>query len=123
MNAVISGTGLFVPQQVISNEELVEAFNAYVAQFNDQHRTRISAGELEPLKPSSVAFIEKASGIKRRHVIDKRSILDPSRMRPHIAQRDNEQPSLQCEMAVQAAEQALSMANKGAADVDICNLF
>ncbi len=119
MNAVISGTGLFVPQQVISNEELVEAFNAYVAQFNDQHRTRISAGELEPLKPSSVAFIEKASGIKRRHVIDKRGILDPSRMRPHIAQRDNEQPSLQCEMAVKAAEQALSMANKGAADVDM----
>ena len=34
---VISGTGLFTPTQSISNAELVESFNAWVAQFNAEN--------------------------------------------------------------------------------------
>ncbi len=70
---VISGTGLFTPEESISNEELVDSFNAFVERHNVQHAEEIAAGEAEALHPSSVEFIEKASGIKARHVVDKAS--------------------------------------------------
>ena len=53
---------------------------------------------------SSVEFIEKASGIKRRYVVDKAGVLDPARMRPHIAPRPDDALSLQAEMAVAATQ-------------------
>jgi beta-ketodecanoyl-[acyl-carrier-protein] synthase len=31
---LISGTGLFTPQESITNEELIDSFNAYVELFN-----------------------------------------------------------------------------------------
>ena len=34
----ISGTGLYTPQQSISNEELVESFNKYVDEFNAENK-------------------------------------------------------------------------------------
>ena len=74
---VISSTGLFTPEETITNEELVESFNAYVERFNAQNAQAIDAGEMEPLQPSSVEFIEKASGIRARHVMAKDPILDP----------------------------------------------
>ena len=117
-DVVISGTGLFTPAHSISNDELVEAFNAYVRAFNTEHAAAIEAGERQPLAESSAAFIEKASGIKSRFVIDKSGILDPQRMAPRIPERSNEQPSILCEMAVKAAEQALARAGKTAADID-----
>ena len=61
---VISGTGLYTPSQSISNDELVEAFNAFVSEHNESNKEQIEAGTLEPLAESSSAFIEKASGIK-----------------------------------------------------------
>jgi len=60
---VISATGLFTPPDSITNEELVASFNSYVEQHNAAHAQDIAAGTLEPLQPSSVEFIEKASGI------------------------------------------------------------
>ena len=115
---VISGTGLFTPSQSISNEELVTAFNTYVGQFNAENKAQIEAGEIEALAESDSGFVEKASGIKSRYVIDKEGVLDPSRMKPYIPERSNEAPSLQCEMAVAAAKQALQAAGKTAEDVD-----
>ena len=117
-NAVISGTGLYTPPAYIDNEELVEAFNAYVRAFNDRNSQAIAAGEVEPLQESSAAFIEKASGIKRRHVIDREGILDPERLCPNIPERSNEEPSVQCEMAVAAAKQALEQAGRQADEID-----
>ena len=70
---VISSTGLFTPADSISNEELVASFNEYVAQHNAQHAAAIEAGEMVALQPSSVEFIEKASGIKARKVLSKAS--------------------------------------------------
>ena len=115
---VISGTGLYTPSQTISNAELVESFNAYVDNFNAEHATAIAAGELAALEYSSVEFIEKASGIKSRYVIDKAGILDPQRMVPRIAERPSEEASLQCEIGLAASRQAMEQANKTAADVD-----
>ena len=118
MKAVISGTGLYTPPASISNVELVEAFNQYVELFNNEHAEDIERGDIEALQPSSSEFIEKASGIKRRHVIDRDGILDPRRMKPYIPERSNDEPSVQCEMAVAAAKQALEQAGKTAADVE-----
>jgi beta-ketodecanoyl-[acyl-carrier-protein] synthase len=115
---VISGTGLFTPSQSISNSELVAAFNAYAADWNRGHAAEISAGELAPMQESSEGFIEKASGIKSRFVIDKSGVLDPGRMCPNIPERPDDQPSLQCEMAVHAAREAMAQARRSAADID-----
>jgi beta-ketodecanoyl-[acyl-carrier-protein] synthase len=115
---VISGTGLYTPPESISNAELVEAFNAYVDKFNAEHADDIAAGDLPALQHSSVEFIEKASGIKARYVVNKSGILDPDRMAPDIPERPNEEPSVMCEMAVIAARQAMEQAGKSAADID-----
>lgn len=118
IKAVISGTGLYTPPATIDNDELVEAFNAFVELHNQRHAEEIGRGERAALEPSSSAFIEKASGIKRRHVIDREGILDPERMCPRIPDRGNDEPSVQCDMAVAACTEALAQAGRTAADVD-----
>jgi beta-ketodecanoyl-[acyl-carrier-protein] synthase len=105
--AVIASTGLFTPPEAISNAELVTAFNAYVEGFNATHADAIAAGEVEALQPSSVEFIEKASGVKSRYVVEKAGILDPERMRPNIPVRSDDEISILAEIAVKAAEQAI----------------
>ena len=117
-NAVISGTGLFTPANSISNDELVEAFNAYVQLFNSENADAIARGEVEALTESSSAFIERASGIKSRFVIDKAGILDPKRMTPRIPERSNDEWGILCEMAIAAAQEAMTRAGKSAADID-----
>ena len=116
--AVISGTGLYTPSQSISNDELVESFNSYVNSYNEENKAEIEAGTLQALPESSSAFIEKASGIKSRFVMDKAGILDPKRMRPFLAERSNDEPSIQCEMAIVAAKEALAQAGKTIEEVD-----
>ncbi len=116
---VISGTGLYTPGESISNQELVASFNAYVEIFNSENAAQIAAGEIAPLQPSSVEFIERASGIKARYVVNKDGILDPRRMVPRLPERPNEEQSIQCEMSVAAARQAMAQAYKSAADIDM----
>lgn len=117
-DVVITGTGLYKPPHVITNAELVEAYNAYAALQNEKNAARIAAGEMPSLVPSSVEFIEKASGIQRRYVIEKAGVLDPTRMKPRFAPRADEQLSLMAEIAVDAARQALAAAGRSGADVD-----
>jgi len=117
--AVISGTGLFTPANSISNEELVAAFNAYAELFNAENAAAIEAGTVTALEPSSAAFIEKASGIKSRYVMEKSGILDPTRMTPRIPERSNEELSLQAEICVAAARQAMDRAGRTPADIDM----
>ena len=116
--AVISGSGVYVPPDTISNDEIVSSFNAYVTAFNEQHAAEIAAGTLEALQPSSAEFIAKASGITNRFVMDKKGILDNAVMAPQIAARKEDELSLQAEFAVEAAKKALQAAHKTAADVD-----
>ena len=94
---ILTGTGLFTPSESISNEELVESFNGFVETFNAENAAAIEAGEVEALAPSSVEFIEKASGIKSRYVMDKAGILDTDIMCPRIPERTNDEPSLLAE--------------------------
>jgi beta-ketodecanoyl-[acyl-carrier-protein] synthase len=105
--AVIAATGLYTPPDSVSNAELVEAFNAYVARFNADNAAAIAEGTIEALQPSSSEFIQKASGIKSRYVVEKSGIIDPELMRPVIPERSNDELSLLAEIAVKAAEQAL----------------
>lgn len=115
---VISATGLFTPEDSISNEELVESFNAYVDRFNAANADAIAAGEVEALDHSSVGFIEKASGIKARHVMSKAPILDPDTMTPRWDERGNDEKSMMAEIGVIAARQALERAGRDASDID-----
>lgn len=116
---VISGSGLFTPAEAIDNDALVASFNAWVDAENTRYRAAIDAGEMAPLAHSSSEFIVKASGIRSRHVMDAKGILDIKRMRPRLPERDNEQPSVQCEMGLVAAGQALSNACVSVEDIDL----
>lgn len=115
---VITGTGLWSPDEVITNDELVASFNQYVDQFNAEHKEAIAAGEVEALVYSDSAFIEKASGITQRRVLNKSGILDPQRLAPYIPERSDDEISVQAEMAVKAANQALQNASLTANDID-----
>ncbi|MFG6516048.1 beta-ketoacyl-ACP synthase III [Sulfitobacter sp. 1A13496] len=116
--AAITGTGVFTPQQTITNAELVEAFNAYADLYNAENAEAIEAGTLEAKAHSSEEFIVKASGIEQRYVMDKSGVLDPNVMHPLLRQRTDEEPSLMAEMAIDAAQKALAAAGKSAEDVD-----
>lgn len=111
-NSVIAATGVYHPQEVITNEELVTSFNQYVDFFNAQHQEDIKAGTMSALEYSSSTFIEKASGILQRYVVDKEGILDIHRMRPFIAPREAHSLSFTADMALKAIEPTLQRANK-----------
>lgn len=115
---VISATGLWTPPESISNAELVESYNAYVAAYNAEHSADIAAEKVKALEPSSVEFIEKASGIKARHVMDKAGVLDPAVMRPRDLERPNDQLAILAEIGVKACQDALARAGRDAVDVD-----
>lgn len=118
MSAVITATGLFTPPNAITNAELVAAFNAYVDLANAENAQAIADGTAEPLQHSSVEFIEKASGIQARYVMDRDGILDPTIMAPRLPERPNEQISVLAEMAVLAAREALERAGRDPGEVD-----
>jgi beta-ketodecanoyl-[acyl-carrier-protein] synthase len=115
---VISATGLFTPAERITNDELVASFNRYVALYNEENASAIAAGERVPLAESSVEFIEKASGIGSRHVVDKAGILDPTHMAPRLPERSNDEISILAEIGVAAAKDALERAGRDASQVD-----
>ena len=115
---VISATGLYTPPDSISNAELVASFNSYAAGYNALHAATIAEGTVTAIESSNVEFIEKASGIKARYVVDKVGVLDPEVMRPRDLERPNDQISIMAEMGVAAARQALANAGRDVADVD-----
>ncbi len=116
---LITGSGVFTPAETVTNEELVASYNQYVDLFNQEQAEAIAAGEVEALEYSSCEFIEKASGIKSRHVLYKEGILDPNIMQPVFAKRGEDELPEMVEMAVKAATEALAQAGKTAADVDL----
>lgn len=117
MKAVISSTGLWTPEDSISNEELVESFNAYADKWNSENAAEIEAGTKSELTHSNAAFIEKASGVKSRYAISKAPILDPNIMAPRIPARPDEEPSILAEIAANAAKDALEKVGRKAEDV------
>ncbi len=117
--AAITGTGVFTPSQTITNAELVVAYNAYADKINAENAEAIAAGSFEALPHSSEEFIFKASGIEQRYVMDKAGVLNPDIMYPQLRQRDDSEPGIMAEMALDAAKKALTQAGKTAEDVDL----
>lgn len=118
-SVVISGSGLFTPPHTVSNEELVSSYNQYVDNYNQAHKGAIEAGEMAPLAHSSCAFIEKASGIKSRHVMYKEGITDPDVLKPVFKKRRFDEVPEMVEMAEHAAREALKQAGREPGDVDL----
>jgi beta-ketodecanoyl-[acyl-carrier-protein] synthase len=114
----ISGTGVFTPEESISNAELVEAFNAFADRKNAENADAIAAGEMQLVPQSDEGFIVKASGIESRYVLDKSGVLDPGRMFPLLPERSDEELSVMAEMALEAAGIALKQAGRTASDID-----
>ncbi len=114
----LSGTGVFTPDQEITNDELVASFNEYVHRYNATHAKAIEAGTVQALLESSSEFIVKASGIKHRYVLDKKGMLDPDIMCPRIPERPDSELSIMAEMSVAAALAALASAERKPADID-----
>jgi len=115
---VISGTGLWTPDHVVTNEELVGALNAWAERHNEQYSEEIKAGTMEPAMTSDPDFIARASGIRQRHVYIKDGILDIDCMRPRIPERGEDELSHQAEIALKAARDAMRSAGKSARDID-----
>lgn len=118
-NVAITGTGVFTPENTITNDELVVAFNAYADKQNAANAAAIEAGEMEAIPHSSADFIVAASGIERRFVLDKDGVLDPDRMYPKLDARADDAPAVMAEIAIDAANKALTQAGVNASDVDL----
>jgi hypothetical protein len=69
---VISGVGYHHPEETLSNDELVAAYNRYADDYNAQNQALIAQNRLSPLAKTTAQFIEKAAGIRSRYVRDKR---------------------------------------------------
>lgn len=114
----ISGTGLFTPKEILTNDELVESYNSFVDEFNLENKDKIDKGEIDELQKSNTEFIEKASGVKSRYVQNKSGILDTKFMRPRLRERSESELSNLAEMGVAAAKQAIKNANISADKID-----
>jgi beta-ketodecanoyl-[acyl-carrier-protein] synthase len=115
----ITGSGVYTPPHVVSNDALCAVFNEWVRRENERNAAAIAAGEVEPLRESTPEFIEKASGIHRRHVQDASGMLDIERMVPNIPNRPDDQLCIQAEYSVGAARKALAEANRSAEEIDL----
>ncbi|MCZ6463332.1 MAG: beta-ketoacyl-ACP synthase III [Proteobacteria bacterium] len=115
---IITGTGLYTPEDSITNAELVESLAVAVERFNRDNADAIAAGRLEERDLPTERFILKASGIEHRYVVDKRGVLDPERLRPRLPLRGEDELSIQCEMALAAVRPALEEAGRRPQDVD-----
>lgn len=112
---IISGIGVKIPEASISNEELVESFNIWA---DHENARREKAGE-ELLRKSDPEFILHASGVRKRHVIEREGILDPTRMTPRIPARPDDALSLEAEFGVASARRALDHAGLQPDDIDL----
>jgi len=119
MNEVlITGTGLWTPEFGITNEELVESLSRAVEKWNAEHAAEIESGAIEQRDFPSVKFIQKASGVGHRYVIEKEGLLDPARFRPHLPTRSEDEVSIQAEICITAAKEALAQAGLTGSDLD-----
>lgn len=119
MSICITATGLYTPPYSISNDELVASFNQYVDNYNAKNADAIAKGEKTALVHSTAEFIEKASGIKSRYVMEKDGILNPDIMSPVIPYRKlGEEMSVMAEMGLDALNQALDNAGLQGKDLD-----
>ena len=53
----IAGTGVWYPEDVITNDEIVSSYNAYVDNFNESNKDSITSGDIIALEHSSVCLL------------------------------------------------------------------
>ena len=109
---------MFTPAHSISNAELAASLTIAVNEWNRSHSDEIAAGTIEARQVPDADFIEKASGIKSRFVMNKEGVLDPTRLRPHLPRRGEDELGLQAEMALPAIHEALAQAGRRPEEVD-----
>jgi beta-ketodecanoyl-[acyl-carrier-protein] synthase len=102
----------------VTNAELVASLSAANEIWNAEHQAEIDRGEIEERDMPTEKFIERASGIGHRFVMDKKGVLDPSRLRPRLPLRKEGELSIQAEICLVAAREALAQAGRQPADVD-----
>jgi len=115
---LITGTGLFTPPDSVTNAELVASLGAANEKWNAEHRSEIERGEFEERDMPSEKFILRASGIGHRFVMDKKGMLDPHRLRPSLPLRGEDELSIQAEICVAAAQEALAQAGRSGDEID-----
>ncbi len=117
--AAITGSGSEIPPNSISNQELVDVFNIWVDRENAEREKR---GE-PLLEKSNTDFIEYASGVEHRRVIEPTGVLDPDRMAPRIPVRGDDELSLEAEFGAASARKALEKAGLDPAKIStlICS--
>lgn len=115
---LITGTGLFTPPDSVTNAELVVSLGEANQKWNAENKAKIDRGDLEERDLPSEKFIERASGIGHRYVMDKKGVLDPGRLRPHLPLRSENEISNQAEICLIAAEEALTQSGCKGEDVD-----
>ena len=115
---LITGTGLFTPPDSVTNAELVASLGQANETWNAKHKAEIERDELEALDIPSEKFIERASGIGHRYVMDKQGVLDPTRLRPRLRLRSEDELSIQAEICLAAAQEALGQAGRKGEDID-----
>lgn len=119
---ILSGTGVFTPPDAVSNDMLVDSYNEHSELWNKENAAAIEAGELEKRELSSSAFIEKASGVKNRYLMDGKGPTEVGRMYPHLskyAPESNMGTPAQVKMAYEAALGALEEAGLSGEDIDM----
>ena len=116
--AVLTGSGLWTPDEGITNAELVASLSQAVEAWNSENAAAIESGEVEERDLPSERFIVRASGVHHRYVIDKEGLLDPKRLRPHLPLRGEEEDSIQCEIAQVAIREALAQAGRKPEEID-----
>ena len=117
-DVAITGTGLFTPPESIDNAELVASLTESALKWNAEHAEEIARGEAVERPLPDEEFIVKASGITSRYVMEKSGVLDPTRMRPRLEQRSEDELGIQAEMSLPAIREALAQAGRTDADVD-----
>ena len=48
----IAGTGIWYPDEIITNDEIVSSFNSYVDEYNLNNQEDINSGKIEALEHS-----------------------------------------------------------------------
>ena len=117
-NIYIAGTGIWHPEEKVSNNEIVNSYNSFVEKFNQENKLDIENGSIDAMELSSAEFIEKASGIKSRYVIDKEGILNINRMMPRVKNEHPDRLSIHAEVGIKAAKKAMDQANVGPNEID-----
>lgn len=121
-NIVISGTGVFTPPYSVSNDELVESYNRYCDQYNSDNADAIASGDLAAKEYSTTEFIEKASGVKNRYMMNKDGAVNPDLMVTQMSELASDDPislTVQTQMSLDAAKKAMIAAGVTADDIDL----